>query len=274
MVKQNDTTNWDRARGTIRSKIGAWRVADGKIYNCNYSMLDDFVGSWSWFQVMALNATQIEIERRLAEWLEAVFICISWPDSRIWCNQVAAFAGTTRTPAVAAVCAGLLASNSRIYGIGPIKRISEFLITVKNNLTQSNDVPNFIRNYATQKNGQLYVPGYARPIARGDERVSVMYKLSYKNFKYQKGEHVRAAFILHDYLEENYNESINIGGFICAFLLDQKFTPVQISRLFTLITNGGMHACYADAADREVLSYLPLRCIDIEYIGKPIRTIS
>ncbi|HEY3486741.1 MAG TPA: hypothetical protein VGL10_01635, partial [Gammaproteobacteria bacterium] len=236
-----------------------------------YSMLDDFVGNLKWFQVMLLNATGKLSDKKLADWLEAVFICISWPDSRIWCNQIGSFGGSARTAAVAAVCSGIIASDSRMYGVGPLGMVAIFMMNLKNKIEDGWNIEKFYEKECKRKD-RLFIPGYARPLAKGDERITAMERVT-KNLGFSRGPHLQSAFVLSEYLYKQHGESINIGGYIVAFLCDQGFSAKEITRTYSLIVNGGIHACYAESADDIPNGYLPLRCDDILYTGKPERII-
>lgn len=262
---------WEARRKHITS-VGGWRQKEGVVYNRGLSMLHDCVGTKSWFQILFLNSTGRMPERRLAEWLEAVFICTSWPDSRIWCNTMGAFGGTSRTSSVTAVASGLLASDSLMYGVGPLKLVAEFIITLKSNLAQGATVDLFFEKYCI-KGEKIFIPGFARPLSRGDERIEPMINVSHK-LNYKDGPHMISAMKLSDYSYTKTGETINIGGYIVAFLLDQDFTPTEISRLLSLIVNGGIHSCFSEAADDIPNGYLPLHCKDIKYKGPKPRKVT
>ena len=106
---------WDQRRGTIQSKKGGWVVGKA-IFNHGYSMMDDLVGKVSYMQVLVLNATGRLPERPVADWLDAIHICLSWPDPRIWCNQIGALGGAMRASVVASTTAGVLAADAKSYG--------------------------------------------------------------------------------------------------------------------------------------------------------------
>lgn len=83
---------WDDQRGKIKSKKGGWRV--GKKVECHgLDLMEEVVGKLSYMQVVILNATGKLVSKELAEWFEAVHICLSWPDPRIWCNRIGALGG-------------------------------------------------------------------------------------------------------------------------------------------------------------------------------------
>jgi hypothetical protein len=122
----SNTEFWDRQRGIIRSRKGGWIIGQG-VFSHGYSMMDDLVGKVSYMQVVILNATGRLPKRRLANWVEAVYICLSWPDPRIWCNHIGALGGTVRASAVASTVAGVLAADSRTYGTRPIVEGASFI---------------------------------------------------------------------------------------------------------------------------------------------------
>ena len=91
----NDTTFWDQRRNRIRTRKGGWRIGGG-ISVHGYSLLEDLVGRRSFFEVLYLEVAGKLPDPRLARWLEASFLCLAFPDPRIWCNQIGALAGSAR----------------------------------------------------------------------------------------------------------------------------------------------------------------------------------
>ena len=82
---------WDARRNRIISRKGGWQVGRG-VNAGGYSLLDDLALNKGFFEVLYLHVCGRLPERRLARWLEASFICLSFPDARIWCNQIGALA--------------------------------------------------------------------------------------------------------------------------------------------------------------------------------------
>ncbi|MCI5208556.1 MAG: hypothetical protein D3910_07135, partial [Candidatus Electrothrix sp. ATG2] len=124
--EKNRLSFWEARRGRILSDKGGWVIGEA-VYNHGYSMMDDLVGNASFFQVLILNITGRLPERRLTDWLEAYYICLNWPDARIWCNQVGSLAGTMRASPLAAAGAGILSSDSIMYGPGTTMKATEFI---------------------------------------------------------------------------------------------------------------------------------------------------
>ncbi len=255
---------WQRRRGQIYSRKGGWVLGQG-VSNQGYSMMDDLVGNASFFQVLLLNVTGKLPEKRLSDWMESAFICLSWPDSRIWCNQLGALGGDARVSPVAAICAGIMASDSRLYGPGTVLDTLHFIARATKSLRAGHLVTDFIEGHAKHK-GKILAPGYIRPIAIGDERVAAMQRVA-ENLGFEDGPHLTAAYRIQEYLSERYGESLNLAGYLSAFWLDQGLAPYQAYIVFSLCVNGGVHACYEEYQKNPPGSFLPLTCDDIEYVG-------
>jgi hypothetical protein len=266
----DDVQRWEQLRGVIRSSKGGWLMGKG-VTNHGYSQLGDLVPNASYFQVLILNIVGWLPELRLAQWAEAVFICCSWPDPRIWCNQIAALGGAARVSAVSAVCAGSMSGDSANHGPGSVAATGRFLIKALEAVRSGQSVEEFVESQAIVK-GRLLAPGFVRPLAHGDDRVTVLLQLA-EELGYECGPYQELVFSMHDYLQERCGESLNMGGFCIAFMLDQGFPLVQTERIITLVFSGGLHACYAEYRDLPPDSYLPLRCDDIDYVGVPERPV-
>ena len=266
-----NTDYWDQRRGKITSSKGGWKIGQG-VFNHGYSMMDDFVGKTSYMQVVMLNATGRLPERNLADWMEAFFICLSWPDPRIWCNQIGALNGETHTSATAATSAGLLAMDSRAYGA---RTLIDGVNVIQKALEQSKQgvlVEEIVKSAGQLVGAKPTITGYARPIAKGDERVGAMEKVT-EQLSFDIGEHLKLAYEIENYLSKNFNESMNINGYVSAFLSDQGFTAEEVYRMNATLVASGVTACYVDTREKVPNSFLPLRCDDIVYEGKSVRVV-
>ena len=266
-----DTRLWDRQRGTIRSGKGGWLAGKG-VFCHGYSMLDELVGKHSYFQVMMLNVLGQLPERRLADWLEASFICVSWPDPRIWCNQIGALAGTARSSVTAAGAAGALAADSSMYGSRPLLEGVRFIQGALADVEAGMTVGEIVARELKGSRGKVSIMGYARPLASGDERIAALEAVT-AQLDFAPGKHMHLAYAIEDILQREHDESMNINGYVSAFLSDQGFSAEQIYRLCALCVTSGVVACYIDARDKPADTFLPLRCDDIEYRGKAPRSL-
>ena len=261
----------DNHRGKIFSRTGGWFPGKG-VFSHGYSMLEELVGEKSYFQTLILNATGKMVERPLADWVEAIYGCLSWPDPRIWCNQIGALAGAARTSVVAATTLGALAADSRTYGprtrLEGVKFIQGALKQYREGVTPEQ----IVASAAAATRGKPYIVGYIRPIAKGDERIDAMERVS-KKLNLAAGEHLKLAYKIEEVLIKNYDERMNINGYVCAFLSDYGFTAQEMYQMFAAMVASGVTACYLDTYNRPPDTFLPLRCEDIDYQGPAARAV-
>lgn len=263
---------WDEQRGVIRSRKGGWKIGQDVVL-AGHSLFNELMGSASFCQVWLLSITGRLIERRLADLFEAFWMTMSFPDPRIWCNQVSALAGTVRCTPVAGVAAGTSTSDSLQYAGWAISLSAEFLRgAVQRSAEPGFSIADFLESLPRNAAGCPVMPGYSRPVALGDERVAVLHRLVTTS-GIPHGEHLRLALALHEALLGGYGEQINAGGFMAAFLLDQDFTPAQIYAFFSVAVQAGAIACYVEAMERPAESFLPMRCEDVDYQGSPPRSM-
>lgn len=268
---QIDTSFWDNLRGKVFSRTGGWLIKKG-VFCHGYEINNDLVGKISYFQMLILNATGRLPERRFADWLEAAFIGLSWPDPRIWCNQIGALGGSVRTSVVAATVAGVLSGDSRTFAQKTLLEGMEFIqraLTLKN---EGISVEEIVGEECKRTGGKPIFVGYARPIANGDERVAPLEKLA-KKLGVEEGEHLLLAYEIENILFEKYNEKININGYVSAVFSDHGYSPEEAYRICAVLVNSGVTACYIDTYERPPESFLPMRCDDIDYQGPPPRKV-
>lgn len=116
------------------------------------------------------------------------------------------------------------------------------------------------------------ITGYVRPVASGDERLAPLEQLAAR-LGFARGEHLSLAFEISDIMEREFNEGINLNGYVNAFLSDQGYTVAEIYRIFATVACAGILACHAEAADNPAGTFFPLRCEDIEYAGPGERPV-
>ena len=265
----------DENRNKIVSNRGGWRLGEA-VWVSGHSMMEDLIGKKSYFSVLLLNLTQRMPEDRLAQWFEANFICLSYPDSRLWCNQIGTFAGSLRASPAAGICAGSLAADSRQYGGQALLRSAEFIQQAKVYADGGMPVKDIIETELNSRDvktaTKAAIPGYFRPFADADERVFAM-EIVRKDLDFDVGPHLALANAVSDKLQEEYGEVINYAGYCSAFLSDHGFSTQEIYRAHSLWVNSGVHACYAEANDKLPETFMPLRCDDVEYSGVEERPV-
>lgn len=271
-IPNNENTNyWDSRRNKINSSIGKWTGGEGVSIR-GYSLFDDLFNKISYMQLIVLNATGKMISTNLGKWLESNFMSMSYPDSRIWCNQVGALSGTMQTTPTAATVAGCLAGDSRVYGGSQTSESAMTYIQMAFSDYESGSSIESIVNKVPLKQGRPAIIGFARPIVRDDERIAPHRKMS-KELGFDEGKHMKFANALSEYLEEHYSMGINIGGYTSAFMLDQGFTPRELYVIKNMCVASGVTACYTEFSNQKENAFLPQHCDDIEYTGIAPRAI-
>lgn len=258
-------------RGKLRERNGGW-LAERGVFSHGRDVLRELLPNKRYFHLLVLNALGREPEDRFCRWLEAIFICLSWPDPRIWCNGIGALAGAASTSTLAATAAGMLASDSTMYGPYTLLKGVDFIQRARAEVDAGTSVANFLEKEISRSGGKVHLMGFARPIATGDERVEAM--LAYADvLGYTIGPHLQLSLDMEARLIKNHDESLNIGGYISAFLSDQDLSAQQVYDLFPSMVNSGVTACYVEQKEKGVRSYLPLTCDDVEYSGPEPRVL-
>lgn len=270
--KHTDNTDFlDDLRGTIRSRNGGWIMGEG-VFCQGFNLLEDLAGEISYFQFLVLNATGRLPEKPVADWLEASYVCMSWPDPRIWCNQVAAMAGSMRTLVMSASAAGIQTAISRAYGPKTLIEGTKFIADALARHKSGKSAKEIVDEECAAQGGKPYIMGFARPIAKGDERIVAMERIS-AQLELPVGPHLQLAYDMEKVLMEEHDEGMNLTGYMSAFLADQGFTPDEVGHICATLVSSGLTACFVDASNRPPESFFPMRCDDIDYQGKPARTV-
>lgn len=263
---------WENARGKIVSKKGGWRIGRG-IESHGYNLIDDLVGHHTYMQIVVLNATGRMPSRNLAEWMEAAHVCLSWPDARIWCNRIGALGGSANAGPIPTVSGGLMAQDSTAYGsrtlVGGLKFISKALKTIN---SRKISVEEFVEEEVRKSGGKPFLMGFARPIAKGDERVNALDRVA-SNLEFEHGSHLKLAFQIEKELSCRFDETMNINGYVSAFMCDRGYTASEASRLFAVVVASGITACYVDNIDNGPGMFAPIRTADVIFEGKSSRSI-
>ncbi len=173
---------------------------------------------------------------------------------------------------MAATAAGLLAADSTMYGTLPLLEGVRFITTALDMRKKGASVEQIIREECHRHGGKLAIVGYARPVARGDERVAALERIT-ADLGFGIGEHLSLAYEIEKVLMRDFDEGMNINGYTSAFLSDQGYSAEEIYRLSAMCVFSGIMACFVEERDKATDSFLPLRCEDIDYQGKAPRPL-
>jgi citrate synthase len=262
------TTNldyWDQRRGVIYSSVGGWSLKG--IVTCRgKDLLNELLGNYSYFQILIYSLTGRLVEEPVARWIEACYVCLSYPDHRIWCNQIGTLAAELGASPVAAAASGCLAADSEIYGSRPVFHGMRFIQSALQRHQQGMSAAEIVDEEIARNFGRVSIMGYTRPIAIGDERVAVLRDYTLK-LGFVPGPHQRLADEIERVLDERYGETMNVNGVVSAFCADQGLAAEDGYHIASIGVTAGVLACYLDYLPQPENSFLPLRCDDIDYQG-------
>ncbi len=267
----SDTSYWDSYRNRIRSKAGGFTL-NGDVTLRGEDLIK-YIEDHSYFQVLILAVTGRHVSKNIADWVEVLFSCLSYPDARIWCNNIAALGGDSKCSIVGATAAGILAADSSLYGSRPILGSMAFLETAYKDHQTGLSAKEIVEQHLASNKGRFSIVGFSRPLATGDERVELL-RSKARALSMLKGPHEELAMAIHSYASQQYGESINMNGFIAAVSLDQQFTAKEVYQLSAAAVLSGVEACFVDYEERPIGTFLPQRCDDVEYIGPAKRSLN
>lgn len=267
---RSDTAYWDSYRNRIRSKAGGFTL-QGEVTLRGQNLIQ-YIENHSYFQVLMLAVTGRHVERNIADWVEVLFSCLSYPDARIWCNNIAALGGDGKCSVVGATAAGIMAADSDLYGSRPILGSMAFLEQAQGEFEGGRSVAEIVEQQVRLRKGKFSIIGFSRPLATGDERLELL-RSKARSLNMQRGRHEVLAMAIHEYAQQAYGESINMNGFIAAVSLDQEFTAKEVYQLSSAAVLSGLEACFVDYEERPIGGFLPLRCDDVEYVGPENREL-
>lgn len=264
-MSSSPTNNiWQQNRQRIQTQIGQWLAGEDVIVR-GRSLFYDLLHELDFAQLHVLNLTGRLIDKNLSHWLDRSIFFTSYPDVRIWCNQLGAMAAVQKTSPVAAHAIGSLAADSKAYG-SKAQYLTVLALQTMRQRQMAGDALADIVEAFPKRRGFPIISGFARPVRVADERLQPARDLS-KKYHFEPGEHVQLAEAVSDYLLDQYGLGMNAAAYSSAFLMDRGFSAEEIYRLRAADVCSGVMACYADYFARPDNSLLPLQCDDINYQG-------
>lgn len=256
-----------KAEARWDSSVGACYPGRGAEFR-GFDMFKKF-SDWNWLSMFYFAATGKELSNNAEKFINGLYsMCFSYPDSRIWNNGVAAFAGTARSTMQLGVCAASAVSEATFYGGPPVMKSLDFLLRAKS-LIDSGSTLEEIEQHEKDKNKFVY--GYGRPVVSEDERIKPAIKLLKELDLFDRA-YMQLALQIEDYLKQKNDEiGLNIGGVFAAFCADEGMSPNELYSIMVVCFSVGMIACYIDTLDKPEGHYFPLQCQSIKYSGQKTR---
>lgn len=258
-----------RGPAYLRTQTGPLITAVGAAYPGERAVLHgqdlhaDLMGL-DWMAVYAFSLTGRKPDAAQTRLMNALWVVTGYPDARIWCNRVAALAGTARSTANLAAVAANAIAEATIYGRRNEFKAISFFIKVQTLVQGGEPLEAYLKRYLAE-GGRL--PGYGRPLVNGDERIPPIMAAA-KEVGLDQGPYVRLAFEIDRLLLKTGKPlRMNYGGLVAAFGADLGFTPAQFQQFMFPSLLAGMAPCYAEARELPEGARFPLSVDAIVYEG-------
>lgn len=246
--------------------LGAWHPGIGVTLLGRNLFEDETLKKSGWLGQILFSITKRDFEEKQIELFSEMWrLSTSYPDPRIWNNQVAALAGTARSTPYLGVSGAIAVSQAEIYGGRPFVRCMDFLVRTKKRVNDDyinlDDIIDEELKETKAEYNYSRIYGFGRPLIKGDERIIPIKKLLEN---YSPGSYLDLAFHIEEIVQkEPYNLQMNVAALFSAYAADQGLTVRQFSTLMTLCFTAGFLACYQDASEHQEGSFFPIRCESI-----------
>ena len=218
-----------------------------------------------WMELLLFGITGRSFDKYQIELFEGMWrICASYPDPRIWVNRAASLGGTVRTTGVLALSSAIALSEATIYGRRPDVRAIDFLRRSLELVERGNDLITVLKDELRVHRG---IPGFARPLVNGDERIVPLVQLAEKT-GCSEGKVFRHVFQIEETLKiSRYRMKMNVAALAAALAADQGLSTKEYYYYLLPCFSGGIIPCFIDAVEHGEGALLPMRCSRITYSG-------
>ncbi|MDX8410785.1 MAG: hypothetical protein R8K46_02780 [Mariprofundaceae bacterium] len=205
-----------------------------------------------------------------SKFMERMLVVTSYPDPRIWCNRVAALAGTSRCSATSSLSAGLASSEGTLFGWRTTYYSAKFLEKAQQISAENGQaaLETFINKTLSTTRS---IHGFGRPLAGGEERIAPI-DTAAEELGISNGPYLTTAKLIESMLTRS-RLFLNYGGYTAGRLMDLRFSSIEVYRVLTMAFYIGLLPCYVEAFENEPGTFLPIACEDILYEGREERPL-
>lgn len=251
--------------GKLPTKVGA--VFPGSHVIFQGLDLHRDLGSLEWVDLYTFGVLGRRLAPACIEMIQALWVCTSYPDARLWNNRIAALAANSRSSVNLGMVAGVAASEAMVYGGNAGLRAMQFLKDALLRQQQGEAIDQIVWNET--KRSHIY--GYGRPISSVDERIPGIMLLAEK-LGMDRGSHVTLAFDVEKVLLQRYAQlRMNFSALHAALIADMGLNVREYQLLRVPVFLGGMAPCAAEAAQKPEGVLFATPCDGVVYHGPPPR---
>ncbi len=259
-----------------KTNMGAWFPGERVVLRGKDIFHD--LNDYSWMKLLLYGITGKSFSDKQLELFEGIWtLCTSYPDPRLWNNQVAALAGTARSTMALGMSASIAVSEAIIYGFRPLVASQKLLHLVHHRCQHGEKLDDVVTDIlATGDDGRpgagknrtvARLPGYGRPIVHGDERIKPLMSLA-RRLGYDKGDLVTIAFEIEESLQTRGSSlRMNIAALMGALTADQGMSSREYYFYMIQCFSAGIIPSAISTFEQTEGSFFPARCTRIHYQG-------
>ncbi|MBN1525763.1 MAG: hypothetical protein JW904_14895 [Spirochaetales bacterium] len=268
-LQKNRLRHLEQQYNRITTSLGG--IVKNTFIYCGEDVTNTLGGTFSQtaaFLLWVLGRKPTEEETRLVD----TIICLNiYPDPRIWSIRSGAYAAVQDAPLSACIAAGHIAANGKIFGIGAVLQCSSFFKDLLARL-KKNSMETVVKAFLMQNK---FFPGFGRPLIQGNDERYIRLQALLKEWNYRIGIHTKTLYKLAPILEDARGLYPNFASLLTTLMLDDPFqcSDNQLTILSHIMVNLPSAVVAVERHDNKNIPFLPLKVIDIEYTGKPRRTL-
>lgn len=242
------------------TRMGGW-FRDERVVYRGQDLHADLM-DMSWMELYLYGITGRRFTEAQLKVLNAIWVCTSYPDPRIWPNRVVALAGTARSTGTLGISSGIAVSEATIYGGKAVIMATDFILKSRKKVEEGWDLPSIIKQ---ELKDYRCVYGFGRPIIHTDERRPHLVKLL-NEVGMDNGSHFLLALEIEKFLlKRKLKMHMNYGGLIASLAADIGLTPRQFYLYCSTAFIAGKLPCLIEASEKFEGTLFPMRCDCIVY---------
>ena len=248
--------------------LGAFFPGERVVYR-GKDLFQDFKDeSWLGLLIFGVTGRKFSVKQLLL--IEKMcMLSVSYPESRLWNNRVAALAGTVRSTPALSASASIAITEATIYGFRAMIRAFDFIIRAKQKVDDGQSIDEIVKWELKINRG---IGGFGRPLTNVDERIFPVLEMAHE-LGLGDGAHTQLALEVEEFLTKGrWRLRMNIAALNAALMADQGLTTEEYS--YVTVVPGflaGIIPCYVDARNHTEGTLFPLRCETLSYQGSAPR---
>ena len=244
------------------TRMGKWFPGERTVFRGRD--LHRELGTMRWLSLYLYGITGREFTDPQLKLLTAMLVYTSYPDPRLWNNRVSALAGSVRSTGALALSSAMAVSEATVYGCRAELRAMDFLRRTRSSVEIGTPLDSLVERELTRFRT---IPGFGRPVVRGDERIPHLLGLA-RDLRLDGGGYLALALDVERCLKRARRRlRMNYAALAAALCADLGFDIREYYLSAFPAFLAGMAPCWLEATDSPEGGFLPLACERLAYRG-------